>query len=99
MFGCSRDATVCTARAGLRSLTLELHVAQVKDGGEQFEDFPGVVLRERKDLQSRTEVGVLLHFVTSLAAGAVTLVRGSHGLNQARLRAFWAFWNKNLSDI
>lgn len=80
-------------RTRLCLLTLELHVAQVKDGSEQFEDFPGVILREPEDLQSRTEVGILLHIVTSLTAGAVTLVRGSHGFNQATFntqRAFWA---------
>lgn len=33
-------------------LTLDVHVAQVKDGSEQFGDFPGVIICEHEDLQS-----------------------------------------------
>lgn len=33
-------------------LTLEVHIAQVKDSSEQFGDFPGVILCEHEDLQS-----------------------------------------------
>lgn len=39
-----------TVRASV--LTLKFHIAQVKDGGEQFGDFPGVILCEHEDLQS-----------------------------------------------
>lgn len=33
-------------------VTLKVHVAQVKDGSQQFGDFPGIILCEREDLQS-----------------------------------------------
>lgn len=58
-------------------LTLHSHVAEVKDGRQQPADFPGVVVCEGEDLQSRAEVGVLLDVITSLAPGAVPLVVGS----------------------
>lgn len=58
-------------------LTLHSHIAEVEDGRQQSADFPGVVVCEGEDLQSRAEVGVLLHVITSLAAGAVPLVVGS----------------------
>lgn len=66
-------------------LTLDVHVAQVKDGSEQFGDFPGVIICEHEDLQSWKEVGVFLHIITSFTAGAFTLVTGSHGLKTTHL--------------
>lgn len=68
-----------TVRASV--LTLKFHIAQVKDGGEQFGDFPGVILCEHEDLQSWTEVSVFLHIVTSFTAGAVTLMMWHLKLN------------------
>lgn len=54
--------------------TLKVHIAQVKNGCEQFGNFPQVIFCECENLQSWLEVSVLLHVVTALTAGAVTLV-------------------------
>lgn len=73
-------------------LTLKVHIAQVKDSSEQFEDFLGVIVCEGEDLQSWAEVSVLLHIITSFTTGAVTLVTGNlhFMLLQSRLEAWHA---------
>lgn len=57
----------------LKALTLKLDVSQVQESSEQLEDFPGVILREHENLQSRTKLGIFHHVISALTAGAFAL--------------------------
>lgn len=73
------DKIICrrSMRKGLMAaITLKLHVAQVKDGGEQFKNLPGICLWEGEDLQSWAEVSKLLYVVSPFTACAVSLMEG-----------------------
>lgn len=78
-FRFKKNVQVCPVEGVRAAPTVKLHVPQVKDSCEQFGDFPWVILSEHQDLQSWAEVGVLLYIITSLTAGAFTLVALVHG--------------------
>lgn len=88
------DKIICrrSMRKGLMAaITLKLHVAQVKDGGEQFKNLPGICLWEGEDLQSWAEVSKLLYVVSPFTACAVSLMEG---LQHLKLNIVWFTLNE-----
>lgn len=65
---------------GGNSITHELHVPQVENGGQQLAEVPVFRVGEHEDLHGRADMGVVLGVIDALTGGAVPLQDWAHQL-------------------